>query len=99
MEFDELKAVEFMNRRLTENGREPYDEDEVINIIDMIWDYYEENGLLEIESDPDDDFDDVESEVVDYVTRMLRKDKNAVVDVQDVPLLVKAEMDYEDSVI
>lgn len=99
MEFDELKAVEFMNRYLTENGRKPYDEDEVINIIDMIWDYYEENGLLEIESDPDDDFDDVESEVVDYVTRMLRKDKNAVVDVQDVPLLVKAEMAYEDSVI
>lgn len=99
MEFDELKAVEFMNRYLSENGRKPYDEDEVINIIDMIWDYYEENGLLEIESDPDDDFDDVESEVVDYVTRMLRKDKNAVVDVQDVPLLVKAEMAYEDSVI
>ncbi len=99
MEFDELKAVEFMNRYLNENGRKPYDEDEVINIIDMIWDYYEENGLLEIESDPDDYFDDVESEVVDYVTRMLRKDKNAVVDVQDVPLLVKAEMAYEDSVI
>lgn len=99
MEFDEQKAVELINRRLAEAGRKPYDEDEVLNVIDMIWDYYEENGLLEVESEPDDDFDDVESEVVDYVTRMLRKDKSASVDPADVPVMVKAEMEYEDSVL
>lgn len=99
MEFDEQKAIEMINRRLAEAGRTPYDEDEVLNVIDMIWDYYEENGLLEVESEPDDDFDDVESEVVDYVTRMLRKDKSASVDPADVPVMVKAEMEYEDSVL
>ena len=41
MEFDEQKAIEFINLRLTEAGRKPYDEDEVFNIIDMIWDYYQ----------------------------------------------------------
>ncbi len=35
MEFDEQKAIEFINLRLTEAGRKPYDEDEVFNIIDM----------------------------------------------------------------
>lgn len=99
MEFDEQKAVELINLRLTENGRKPYVEDEVLNVIDMIWDYYEENGLLDVEADPDEDFDDVESEVVDYVVRMLRKDKNATVAAEDVPVMVKAEMEYEDSVI
>jgi hypothetical protein len=98
MEFDELKAVELINKRLQEQGRKPYDEDQVLNVIDMIWDYYEENGLLEIESDPEDG-DDVESEVVDYVVRMLKKDKQAVVAADDVPLMVHAEMEYEDSVI
>ena len=44
MEFDEQKAIEFINLRLTEAGRKPYDEDEVFNVIDMIWDYYQENG-------------------------------------------------------
>ena len=42
MEFDELKAVEFINTSLKQHGRSPYDEDEVLNVIDMIWDYYEE---------------------------------------------------------
>lgn len=99
MEFDELKAVELINRLLTEQGRQAYDEDQVLNVIDMIWDYYEENGLLDIDADPDDDADDVESEVIDYVVRMLKKDKDACIAVEDVPLMVKAEMEYEDSVI
>ena len=99
MEFDELKAVEFINTRLREHNREAYADDEVVNVIDMIWDYYEENGLLEIDADPDEDPDDVESDVVDYVCRMLKKDKNAVVLLEDVPLMVRAEMDYEDSII
>ena len=99
MEFDETKAIEFINRRLSEQGRTPYDEDEVFNVIDMIWDYYEENGLLAVESDPDQDPDYIESDVIDYVSRMLRKDRNAKVQQEDVPLMVKAEMEYEDSII
>lgn len=99
MEFDELKAVEAMNQALVEAGRKPYDTDEVLNVVDMIWDFYEENGLLDIESDPDDDPDDIEQEVVDYVKRMLRKDKDAVVSPDDASLLVHAEMAYEDSII
>lgn len=99
MEFDELKAVEVINNRLTEAGRQPYETDEVLNVIDMIWDFYEENGLLDIESDPDDDPDDIEQEVVDYVKRMLKKDKKACVDEIDVELMVKSEMEYEDTII
>ena len=98
MEFDELAAVKFINDRLTANGRATYSDDELLNVIDMIWDYYEENGLLEIDM-ADDDPDDVEPEVIDYVGRMLRKDREATISPDDIPLIVRAEMDYEDSVI
>ena len=66
MEFDEQKAIEFINARLVENGRTAYPDDEVFNVIDMIWDFYDENGLLELESDPDDEPDDIEQEEMDY---------------------------------
>ncbi len=99
MEFDENKAIDFINQALINEGRTAYDEDEVLNIIDMVWDYYDENGLLEVEADPDDDdLDDLESEIVDYVTRMLRKDKKAKVVPEDVPVMVRAELAYEDSI-
>lgn len=99
MEFDELQAVKFINDRLREAGRSPYPEDEVLNVIDMIWDFYEENGLLDVDANDDEPDDDIEPDMVDYVTRMLRKDKGATVDPSDVPLMVRAEVDYEDSVL
>ncbi len=98
MEYDEFRAVKFINDRLVADGRNPYGEDEVLNVIDMIWDYYEENGMLDI--DADDDFgedEDIEQDLIDYVVRMLRKDKGATVKSEDVPLMVNAEIDYEDS--
>lgn len=98
MEFDEFRAVAFINNKLAEAGRQPYPEDEVLNIIDMIWDFYEENGLLDPDDDDDSD-EDIEPEMIDYVNRMLRKDKGAKVAPEDVPLMVRAEVEYEDSVL
>lgn len=96
MEFDEEKAVEFINSYLAEKAGKTYPDDEILNVIDMIWDYYEENGLLEL--DADDEEDSIPSdEIVDYVTRMIKKDKGATINVEDIPLLVSAELAYEES--
>lgn len=99
MEFDEFRAVAFINDRLREAGRATYPEDEVLNVIDMIWDFYEENGLLDIDGEADDSDDDIEPDMIDYVNRMLRKDKGASIRPEDVPLMVRAEVEYEDSVL
>lgn len=95
MEFDENKAVEFINSALVNEGRAPYPDDEILNIIDMIWNYYDENGLLDI--DPDDDDEATFDELLDYVTRMIKKDKGAQVKEADLPVIINAELDYEDS--
>lgn len=97
MEFDESKAVCFINNALAENGRQAYPDDEILNIIDMIWDYYEENGLLEIDDDDDDDTPTAD-EILESVSRMLRKDKGACVSADDLPVIIKAELDYEESI-
>lgn len=97
MEFDETKAVDFINSRLSSAGHKTYPEDEILNIIDMIWDYYEENGLLDIDDNDDEDDQVSTDEIVDYVTRMIKKDKGAAVEIQDIPLIVTAEFDYENS--
>lgn len=96
MDFDENKAVEFINRALVEKGRSPYPDDEVLNIIDMIWDYYEENGLLDIDVDDEDDAATLD-EILEYVIRMLKKDKGAKVAAEDLPIIINAELDYEES--
>ena len=93
MEFDEEKAVEFINGYLKEKNGKTYPDDEILNVIDMIWDYYEENGLLD--PDIDDEEDSIPyDEIVDYVTRMIKKDKGASIDTDDIPAIVAAELAY-----
>ncbi|MBD5229243.1 MAG: hypothetical protein HDS69_04300 [Bacteroidales bacterium] len=98
--YDENDAVEFINNALKEKGRPGYSEDEILNVIDMIWDYYEENGLLEIDDNFEADEDeDISSELCFYITRMLKKDTHAKIAAEDIPLIVEAEIAYEDSVL
>jgi hypothetical protein len=100
MEFDENKVVDYINESLAAAGRPKYDSDEILNVVDMIWDFYEENGMLDVDLDDDEtDDEDIEPELVDYVCRMLRKDKDAKVLPEDVPLIVTSEIEYEDSLL
>lgn len=96
-EYDETKAIAFMRGRLSEDKAHKYDDDELLNVIDMIWDYYEANGLLDFDSDDVSDNDEL-ADIVAYVKRMLAKDKDALVAPEDVKELVEAELAYEDSI-
>lgn len=97
MEFEEKKAIEYINSVLVAEGRTSYPEDEILNVIDMIWDFYEENGLLDPDFDEDDEDDDIESDLIAYVTRMLAKDRASLISPDDIRLIINAEIEYEDS--
>ena len=98
--FDENKAVEYINNALIESGKSAYPEDEILNVIDMMWDYYEENGLLEIDANFEADEDeDISSELCDYIARMLKKDRQALIKSEDISTIVDAEIEYEDSLL
>lgn len=96
MEFDETLAIKYINKVLSEQGRTTYPDDEILNVIDMIWDYYEENGMLDPDLDDEDD-EDIEQDLNDYVCRMLAKDRASVINPDDVTAIVAAEIAYEDS--
>ncbi|MEE0977963.1 MAG: hypothetical protein UH625_00990 [Muribaculaceae bacterium] len=97
MDFNEDKAIELMRAAVPADRAALYTDDELLNVIDMIWDYYEENGMLEIDLEDDVEDEDLQGDLVEYVRRMLRKDRAAKVLPEDVEALVKAELDYEES--
>lgn len=97
MEFDENEAVKYMRSHVPAELSEMYkDDDELLNLIDLIYDYYEANGLLDLDLDDTDDELDMD-DMLSYVTRMLKKDKGAKLQPEHVPAFVNAYMDYEDS--
>ena len=99
MEFDEQKAIEFIRRHAPEIESAAYDDDEILNVIDMIYDYYEANGMLDVDFGEDDDDEGEFERIVDYVGRMLAKDKEAPIQPCHIAPIVEAEQKYEESLV
>jgi hypothetical protein len=95
--FDEDEALKFIRAELSEDVNLKYDDEEILCIIDIIWDYYESNGFLSL------NLDETEEEVLDidnlmkYVKKEVKADDDLNIDSKDVEKIVKAELDYEES--
>lgn len=95
--FDEDKALEFIRTSVGAKISEKYSDDEILFIIDTIWDYYEDKGLLSL------DLDETEEEIldsdalIDYVKKEVANDEELMMDPSDISKIVKAELEYEES--
>ena len=95
-EFDEKDAVKAMREALTPEASERCSDDELINVIDIIWDWYDDNGLLDIDTEADDEDVNVEA-LTAHVRKMLAKDKLSPIRPVEVEPIVAAELRYEQS--
>lgn len=96
-EFDESEALDFIRANAGSERISAYSDDDLLNIVDMIWDYYEINGMLDIDADADDEEDSLPEDITVYVKRMLKKDSGAKVNADDVYDIVRIELAYEAS--
>ena len=56
-EFSEDTAVKFIRERLSEAVASRLSDDDILDIVDAVYDYYDDNGLLDL-SDFDSDVDE-----------------------------------------
>ncbi len=99
MEFDEQAAIIYMRGYLPQEWRDVYDDDQLLNVIDIIWDLYEDSGMLDLDSAlSDDDADLSVDEIVAHVTKLLRKDKGSEIADGHIATIVRAELAYEESI-
>lgn len=97
MEFDENDAIRYIRDHIDPQTAARYDDDEMLNLIDIVYDYYEANGMLDIDLDDDDDDELDVDDLMDYVGRMLHKDRASKLTPDDARPMVEAYLDYEDS--
>lgn len=95
-EFDEKDAIKAMRAAISDENSALYDDDELLNVIDIIWDWYDDQGLLDIDAEADDE--DVNTDaLIKHVGKMLAKDSDSPIKREDIELLVSAELRYEQS--
>lgn len=95
-EYSEDEAIRVMRAAI--EGGDAYDDDQLLNLIDIIYDYYDENGELEVDCDDKDDSDEVKA-LAEHACRLLAKDKGNLIRPEHVAPLIAAEIDYEMSLI
>lgn len=92
--ISEQALIDATRKALPEELRSKYTDDDLTIIYDIVWDYYDDKGLTDIDADDDTDLD-VE-DLMNHVRAMLKKDKGNTIDLNDVEALVNAEMTAED---
>lgn len=89
-EYDESAAIKFIRTQLDGTINNSYSGDDLLLVIDAIFDYFEQYS-------EDDDFEFSEHNLNHYVKNQLRKDVDNVIELDDVPAIVAAELKYEDT--
>ena len=88
-EFDEIDALQFIRSNVDEQVSKKYDDDDLLIVLDIMFEFDEKCG--------DSDIDNYDEQVIKYVIAQLHKDPENRVEDADVPQIVTAELDYEDS--
>ena len=92
--FDEKEAIEFIRSKVNVGQ---LSDDDLLDIIDAIFDFYDKNGDLDLDFDVDaDDSDDDEMAIINYITEELNESDFSPALLEEI---VKAELAYEQSLI
>jgi hypothetical protein len=95
--YDEDKAIAYIRNILSTEQNNKLADDDILLIIDIIWDYYDSVGMLSL-SDIDDEEDEVDlTKLLDFVYKECKKIFADGINRDDLSLIVKGELDYEKS--
>ncbi|WP_108823000.1 hypothetical protein [Dysgonomonas sp. Marseille-P4361] len=95
--YDEDDAVKFIQNYLPQELKGKYTNDEINYIIDVIYDFYEEKGFMDEDSDGEALVDIDEDEIIAYVIKSSKKDKVNKFLPEEVAFIIQGELAYCDS--
>lgn len=96
-EYDEDMAVAYIRKAVGENVSSQYSDDEILLVIDIIWDYYERKGLTSLSKKTTDEEVLDEEALTKYVRKEIKSDGQMLMDPADLDKIISAELDYEES--
>ncbi|MDE7180874.1 MAG: hypothetical protein K2N88_06725 [Muribaculaceae bacterium] len=96
--FDEDDAIKFIRATLTPEKNSQISDDEILYVIDCIWDWYEKNGYLKIDANITDEEEIDVDKLVAYVQKELKRAGETLLVPEDLKPIILAELQYEESI-
>ncbi len=98
IQYDEDDAVKFIQNYLPQEIKGKYSNDDINYIIDIIYDFYEEKGFMDDNTDEEAVVDIDEDEMIEYVLKYTKKDKINNFEPEDISFIIQGEMAYCESI-
>lgn len=98
IEYDEQEAVKFIQNYLPQDMKDKYTDDEINYVIDIVYEFYEEKGFMNQETDENEIVNIDEDEIVAYVLKNTKKDKINTFSPEDISFIIQGELAYCDSI-
>jgi len=96
--YDEDDAVKFIQNFLPQEMKGKFTDDEINYVIDIIYEYYEDKGLLDENTTSDDEIVDIdEDELTEFVLKNTRKDKLKEFSAEEIIFIIQGELAYCES--
>lgn len=89
--YDDVEAVKFIQKNIPQELKEKLNEDVINYVLDVVYDYYEEKGLIEEDSALEASID--EQDMLEYVLKAVKKDKIEI-EQEEVQLILDGEYEY-----
>ncbi len=95
--YDEDEAVKFIQNYLPQEIKGKFSDDEINYVIDIIYEFYEEKGLLDDNNSNEEIVDIDEDELIEFVLKNTKKDKLKVFTTEEITFIIQGELAYCDS--
>lgn len=96
--YDEDDAVKYIQNYLPQELKGKFSNDEINYIIDIIYEFYEDKGLLNENSSDDEVIDIDEDELTTFVLKNTKKDKLKDFSADEITFIIQGELAYCESI-
>jgi hypothetical protein len=95
-EFDDDEAIAFILKYIPQELKEKVTEDDIAYILDVIYDFYESNGLIDEDSTEEASID--EEDMLNFVMKAIKKDQVVNLSEDEIQILLNGEFEYGKSI-
>jgi len=97
LQHDDDEAVKFIQNYLPQEMKDKFSGDEITYVLDIIYDFYDEKGLMDEDADENAVIEIDEDEMVAFVLKNVKKDKIYNFSPDEVTFIIQGELAYGDS--
>ncbi len=94
--YEEDDAIRVIRETLSKEINDKFADDDIMEVVDSIWDYYEDNGLLSLDDINDEDDEIDINAMAKEIFKTLHKNGPKGITIEDISLIIKGEQAYEE---